>query len=109
MLVWRLNLAWTSGDPNQCLRLGDHVKRDRTLGARFRERASCGSALTVSTRTPQRRLTPKIARHNKIEVRAVGESGAGENNLAVLNRDTISLVDAAKVACYLAAHAKSLI
>src|SRR5262245_47506745 len=40
MLVWRLNLAWKSGHPNQCLRLGDDAKTDRTLRARFRESAS---------------------------------------------------------------------
>lgn len=48
MLVWRLNLAWKSGDPNQCLRLGDDAKADRALGARFRESASHGSALSVN-------------------------------------------------------------
>jgi hypothetical protein len=42
MLVWRLNLAWKSSHPNQCLRLGDDAKADRTLGARFRESASDG-------------------------------------------------------------------
>jgi len=47
MLVWRLNLAWKSGYPNQCLRLGYDAKRDRTLGARFRESASYGNPLTV--------------------------------------------------------------
>ena len=40
MLVWRLDLAWKSGHPNQCLRLGDNAKTDRTFGARFRESAS---------------------------------------------------------------------
>jgi len=48
MLVWRLNLAWKSGHPNQCLRLGDDAKRDRTLGARFRESASYGRALRAN-------------------------------------------------------------
>ena len=47
MLVWRVNMAWKSGYPNQCLRLGYDAKRDRTLGARFRESASYGSPLTV--------------------------------------------------------------
>jgi hypothetical protein len=47
MLVWRLNLAWKSGDPNQCLRLGNDAKTDRALRARFRESASYGSALSV--------------------------------------------------------------
>ena len=47
MLVWRVNMAWKSGYPNQCLRLGYDAKRDRTLGARFRESASDGSPLTV--------------------------------------------------------------
>src|SRR5438477_6491888 len=47
MLVWRLDLAWKSGHPNQCLRLGYDTKTDRTLGARFRESASYGSALSV--------------------------------------------------------------
>jgi len=51
MLVWRLNLAWTSGHPNQCLRLGDDAKTDRTLRARFRESASYGSALSVRAKT----------------------------------------------------------
>jgi hypothetical protein len=50
MLVWRLNLAWKSGHPNQCLRLGDDAKTDRTLRARFRESASYGSALSVRTK-----------------------------------------------------------
>ena len=45
MLVWRLNLAWKGGDPNQCLRLGNDPNTDRTLRARFRESASYGSAL----------------------------------------------------------------
>ena len=45
MLVWRLNLAWKSGDPNQCLRLGNNAKTDRTLRERFRESASYGSAV----------------------------------------------------------------
>jgi hypothetical protein len=47
MLVWWLNLAWKSGDPNQCLRLGDDAKTDRTLCARFRQSASFGSALNT--------------------------------------------------------------
>ena len=46
MLVWRLNLAWKSGHPNQCLRLGDDAKTDRTLGARFREGASHSNPLS---------------------------------------------------------------
>jgi hypothetical protein len=45
MLVWRLNLAWTSRDPNQRVRLGDHDKTDRTFRARFRDSASYGFAL----------------------------------------------------------------
>jgi len=48
MLVWRLNPAWKSGDPNQCVRLGDNAKTDRTLRARFRESASYSSALNTS-------------------------------------------------------------
>jgi len=84
MLVWRLNLAWKRGHPNQCLRLGDDAKTDRTLGARFRESASYGNELSVSSRTPQRKLMRKIARHSKIEIRAIGKSDAGDNNLAVL-------------------------
>ena len=51
MLVWRLNLAWKSGHPNQCLRLGDDAKTDRTLRARFRESASYSSALSVRAKT----------------------------------------------------------
>src|SRR5215472_16139692 len=47
MLVRRLNLARKSGDPNQCLRLGHDAKTDRTFRARFRDSASCSSALTV--------------------------------------------------------------
>ena len=47
MLVRRINLAWKSGHPNQCLRLGDNAKTDRTLRTRFRESASYGSALIV--------------------------------------------------------------
>jgi hypothetical protein len=47
MLVRRLNLAWKSGHPNQCLRLGDNAKTNRSLRARFRESASYGSALIV--------------------------------------------------------------
>src|SRR4030095_1956943 len=46
MLVWRLNLAWKSGHPNQCLRLGDHAKTDRTLRACFREGASHSNPLS---------------------------------------------------------------
>ena len=45
MLVWRLNLEWKSGHPDQCLRLGNHAKTDRALRVRFRESASYGSAL----------------------------------------------------------------
>src|SRR5439155_14226776 len=48
MLVWRLNLEWKSGHPNQCLRLGDDAKTDRTLRARFRESASYSSPLSCS-------------------------------------------------------------
>jgi uncharacterized damage-inducible protein DinB len=51
MLVRRLNLAWKSGHPNQCLRLGDNAKTDRTLRARFRESASYGSALIFRATT----------------------------------------------------------
>jgi hypothetical protein len=54
MLVWRLNLAWKSGHPNQCLRLGDDAKTDRTLCACFREGASYSNALSFST--PRRRF-----------------------------------------------------
>jgi len=42
MLVRRLNLAWKSGRPNQRLRLGNDVERDRTFGERFRKSANCG-------------------------------------------------------------------
>ena len=52
MQVWRLNLAWKSGHPNQCLRLGDDAKTDRTLRARFRESASYSSRLSVRAKTP---------------------------------------------------------
>jgi len=45
-------MAWKSGYPNQCLRLGYDAKRDRTLGARFRESASYGSPLTVIASPP---------------------------------------------------------
>jgi hypothetical protein len=45
--VWRLNLAWKSGHPNQCLRLGDDAKTNRTLRARFRESASYSSPLSA--------------------------------------------------------------
>src|SRR5205823_7545134 len=58
---------------------------------------------------PQRRLTPKIARHSEIEVRAIRKSDAGDNNPAVLNRDAKGLIDATKVAYHLAARSKSLI
>jgi hypothetical protein len=51
MLVRRLNLAWKSGHPNQCLRLGDNAKTDRTLRARFRESASYCNALIVRAKT----------------------------------------------------------
>ena len=51
MLVWRLNLAWKSGHPNQCLRLGDDAKTNRTLRARFRESASYSSPLSVRAKT----------------------------------------------------------
>src|SRR6266536_283599 len=56
MLVRRLNLAWKSGHPNQCLRLGYDAKTDRTLRARFRESASYSSPLSVSSkpRIPER-------------------------------------------------------
>src|ERR1044071_3802285 len=40
MLVWRLNLAGKSGDSNQCLRLGDDAKGDRTFRVRFLESPS---------------------------------------------------------------------
>jgi hypothetical protein len=51
MLVRRLNLAWKSGHPNQCLRLRDNAKTDRTLRARFRESASYGNALIERAKT----------------------------------------------------------
>jgi hypothetical protein len=51
MLVWRLNLAWKSGHPNQCLRLGDDAKTNRTLRARFRESASYSSPLSACAKT----------------------------------------------------------
>ena len=51
MLVWRLNLAWKSGHPNQCLRLGDDAKTNRTLRARFRESASYSDPLSVRAKT----------------------------------------------------------
>src|SRR5262249_43674491 len=55
-------------------------------------------------------LAAKIARRSKIEVPTVGESDAGENNVAILvEPDAIGLVDAAKVAYHLPAHPKSLI
>src|SRR5207247_7203282 len=56
MLVRRLNMAWKSGHPNQCLRLGYDAKTDRTLRARFRESASYSSPLSVSSkpRIPER-------------------------------------------------------
>src|SRR5262245_57732317 len=41
MLVWRLNLAWKIGHTNQCLRLGDDAKTDRTFRARLRGCPSC--------------------------------------------------------------------
>jgi len=59
MLVWRLNLAWKSGHPNQCLRLGDDAKTDRTLRARFRESASYGSPLSVRAKDAAFFLTNK--------------------------------------------------
>jgi hypothetical protein len=49
--VWRLNLAWKSGHPNQCLRLGDDAKTNRTLCARFRESTSSSSPLSASAKT----------------------------------------------------------
>jgi hypothetical protein len=51
MLVWRLNLAWKSGHPNQCLRLGDDAKTNRTLRACFRESASYSSSLSARAKT----------------------------------------------------------
>ena len=51
MLVWRLNLAWKSGYPNQCLRLGDDAKTNRTLRARFRESAIYSSPLSARAKT----------------------------------------------------------
>jgi hypothetical protein len=51
MLVWRLNMAWKSGHPNQCLRLGDDAKTNRTLRARFRESASYSSPLSARAKT----------------------------------------------------------
>ena len=51
MLVRRLNLAWKSGHPNQCLRLGDDAKTNRTLRARFRESASYSSRLSARAKT----------------------------------------------------------
>jgi len=51
MLVWRLDLAWKSGHPNQCLRLGDNTKTDRTLRARFCESASYSGPLSIRAKT----------------------------------------------------------
>ncbi len=51
MLVWRLNLAWKSGHPNQCLRLGDDAKTNRTIRARFHESASYSSPLSARAKT----------------------------------------------------------
>jgi len=48
--VWRLNLAWKSGHPNQCLRLGDDAKTDRTVRARFREGASYSNPLNIQSK-----------------------------------------------------------
>jgi len=62
MLVWRLNLAWKSGDPHQCLRLGYDAKTDRTLGARFRESASYGSPLSVRAKTLPSPVAPPRVR-----------------------------------------------
>jgi hypothetical protein len=50
MLVWRLNLEWKSGHPNQCLRLGNDVKTDRTLRARFRGIPSYGASFNKASR-----------------------------------------------------------
>jgi hypothetical protein len=61
MLVWRLNLAWKGRDPNQCLRLGDDAKTDRTLGARFRESASHGSPLIVSPTAERPTLNSQLS------------------------------------------------
>jgi hypothetical protein len=47
MLVWRLNLAWKSGNPNQYLRLGNDAKTDRTFRACFRQGASYGNPLNI--------------------------------------------------------------
>jgi hypothetical protein len=47
MLVWRLNLAWKSGNPNQYLRLGNDAKTDRTFRACFREGASYSNPLNI--------------------------------------------------------------
>jgi hypothetical protein len=62
MLVWRLNLAWKSGHPNQCLRLGDDAKTGRTLRARFHESASYSSPLSVRPKTPLSLCTLPYAR-----------------------------------------------
>jgi hypothetical protein len=44
MLVRRLNLAWKSGHPNQCLRLGDDAKEiERSVGAFVKVRATAAS------------------------------------------------------------------
>jgi hypothetical protein len=59
--VWRLNLAWKSGHPNQCLRLGDDAKPDRTLRARFPESASYSSPLSVRAKTKERVTRASIA------------------------------------------------
>jgi hypothetical protein len=47
MLVWRLNLAWKSSNPNQYLRLDNDAKTDRTLRACFREGASYSNPLNI--------------------------------------------------------------
>ena len=41
---------WKSGHPNQCLRLGDNAKTDRTLRAGFRESASDGASFNKANR-----------------------------------------------------------
>jgi len=64
MLVWRFNLAWKSGDPNQCLRLGDDAKTDRALRARFRGSASYGNALKVLVNLEFSQETDEI--HNSV-------------------------------------------
>jgi hypothetical protein len=84
MLVWRLNLAWKSGHPNQCLRLGDDAKTDRTLRARFCERASYGSPLSVRAKD-----AAVFLRNKNFNARS-GRSAAVSPHLAQMFRSGIS-------------------